>query len=90
MALWAARLRQMRPYDLRHSYVTEILETSQDLYATQLLSGHADLRTTLGYARRAVHPTLVHALGKVEAAGGFGGAPAAPFAAAPDRDTDPK
>lgn len=69
----AAQLRRMklRPYDLRHSYVSEVLEKSGDLHATQLLVGHADLRTTLGYGRRAINPALRAALDKVTAAGGF-------------------
>lgn len=67
----AAIVRRIRPYDFRHSYVAEVLEKSGDFHATQILSGHADLRTTLGYGQRGVNPALVAALAKVTAAGGF-------------------
>lgn len=68
----AATLRRIRPYDFRHSYVSEVLEKSGDFHPTQLLAGHADMRTTLRYARRAVNPVLVAALAKATAAGAFG------------------
>jgi integrase len=64
------RLR-LRPYDLRHSYIAEVLEKSGDFHATQLLAGHGDLRTTLGYGQRAVNPALRLALDRVKAGGGF-------------------
>lgn len=69
-----AQLRRLRlrPYDLRHSFVTEVLDKSGDLHATQLLTGHADLRTTLGYASRALNPALRAALERVHQRGGFG------------------
>lgn len=70
-AALAPIVRRIRPYDLRHSYVTEVLGKSGDLHATQLLSGHADLRTTVSYGRRALNPALAAALAKVTAAGGF-------------------
>jgi integrase len=69
----AAMLHKFRPYDLRHSYVSEVLEKSGDLHATQLLSGHKVLRTTLRYGKRGVNPALQAALDKVKAAGGFQG-----------------
>jgi integrase len=67
----AAIVARIRPYDFRHSYVTEVLDKSGDLLATQLLSGHADLRTTIRYAKRAVNPVMRAALNKVTASGGF-------------------
>jgi integrase len=70
-AVIAAMLRKLRPYDFRHSYVSEVLEKSGDLHATQLLAGHKDLRTTLRYGKRGVNPALRAALEKVHAAGGF-------------------
>jgi integrase len=70
-AALAPIVRKIRPYDLRHSYVAEVLEKSGDFHATQLLSGHAELRTTMSYGRRAVNPALTAALAKVTAAGGF-------------------
>lgn len=66
-----ATLAKIRPYDFRHSYVSEVLELSGDFHATRLLAGHADMRTTLRYGRRAVNPVLVAALAKVTASGGF-------------------
>lgn len=70
----AHQVRQLRPYDFRHSYVSEVLEKSGDFHATQLLAGHADLRTTLRYGKRGIRPALVAALEKVKAMGGFSGA----------------
>jgi len=67
----AAVLRQLRPYDFRHSYVSEMLEKSGDFNVARLLARHADIRTTLRYGKRAVNPVLVAALAKVKAAGGF-------------------
>jgi integrase len=69
----AAVLLKIRPYDFRHSYVSEVLEKSGDFHATQLLSGHADPRTTLRYGKKAINPVLTAALAKVTKAGGFGG-----------------
>lgn len=37
------------PYDLRHSFVTEVWRVSKDARATQLLAGHAHPSTTHGY-----------------------------------------
>ncbi|HXG72877.1 MAG TPA: site-specific integrase [Gemmatimonadaceae bacterium] len=71
----AAALRRFRPYDFRHSYVSEILDKSGgDFHATRLLAGHADLRTTMRYLTRTIDPVLSDALAKVLAAGGFAGA----------------
>jgi integrase len=69
----AAQLRRLRarPYDLRHSYVSEVLEKSADFHATQLLADHAALNTTLEYGKHAVNPALRSALAKVSGAGGF-------------------
>lgn len=65
-------LRRLKPYDFRHSYVSEVLEKTGDFHATQLLAGHADLRTTMRYGKKAVNPVLVAALAKATAAGAFG------------------
>jgi site-specific recombinase XerC len=67
----AAVLERLRPYDLRHSYVTEVLDKSGDFHSTQLLAGHADLRTTLSYGRKVVSPALRAAMDQITAAGGF-------------------
>ncbi len=67
----AAVLERLRPYDLRHSYVTEVLGKSGNVHTTQLMAGHADLRTTLSYGRKAVSPALRAAMDQITAAGGF-------------------
>jgi site-specific recombinase XerD len=55
-------LARVRPYDLRHSYATALLASTQDLRTTQRLMLHSDPRTTERYARAAVDPVLVSAL----------------------------
>jgi integrase len=47
-------LPRIRPYDLRHSFATVVLEQTGDLKATQVLLSHADHRTTARYATRAI------------------------------------
>lgn len=61
-----------RPYDLRHSHATELLEkTGGNLPVTQLLMRHKDHRTTLRYAAAAVDPVRRAAIDLVTAKGGF-------------------
>lgn len=43
-----------RVYDLRHSFLSEVLRVTGDLAAVQELAQHADIRTTLVYTRLAV------------------------------------
>lgn len=57
--LW---LGGLRPYDLRHAYGSAIYEASGDIKATQEAMGHADIRMTMRYARRAVAPRLQAAI----------------------------
>lgn len=45
---------KLRPYDLRHSFLTEAYRRSKDLSATQELGQHADPRTTKRYMVAAV------------------------------------
>lgn len=60
-------LPRLNPYDLRHSYATELLERTGDMKATQHLLSHADERTTQRYAQRAVPSWLKAAVAKVGA-----------------------
>lgn len=60
-------LMQLRPYDLRHTMAAETLAATGDLDATRALMGHADIRTTEGYAKAQVPAWLQEAAAKVEA-----------------------
>lgn len=63
-------LPPMRPYDLRHSFATLVLEaTNGDLQQTMELMQHRDLATTLTYTRARVSTSLQEAAQKV--AGGL-------------------
>lgn len=55
----------IRPYDLRHSFASRLLDVTQDLKATQLLLNHASSSTTQRYAQRAIPAWLAAAAGKV-------------------------
>lgn len=62
-------LPPMRPYDLRHSFATLVLEaTNGDLQQTMELMQHRDLATTLTYTRARVSTSLQEAARKVGAA----------------------
>lgn len=51
--LKAAGLRDFRFHDLRHTFASRLVESSVDLYAVQLLLGHADMNMTKRYAHLA-------------------------------------
>jgi integrase len=65
-------LEGLTPYDLRHSYASEILEkTGGNIGATQLAMRHKDARTTLHYGKRAIDPVRLATIQQVQARGGF-------------------
>lgn len=52
----ALRLEGSSPHSLRHTFVTEMLDLSNDTPAIQELSRHSDIRTTMGYDKsRQIH-----------------------------------
>lgn len=55
-AFKAKPLVGIRPYDLRHSYVSELLKATGDPKVTQRLALHSSFETTLKYVRGAVEP----------------------------------
>ncbi|MCE5247938.1 tyrosine-type recombinase/integrase [bacterium] len=59
-------LAGVRPYDLRHSFGTAVLQATGDLQATKELLGHAALSTTLRYTRASVAPSVLEAQAKVD------------------------
>jgi integrase len=52
----------LTPYDLRHSFGTEVYRQSGDIRATQVLMGHSTPLLTHRYTLAAVDPRLVQAL----------------------------
>lgn len=59
-------LKGLRPYDLRHSFATDVLHRTGNLDVTQMLLRHRDKRTTLRYTKAAVSPLLVAAVEALE------------------------
>ena len=55
----------VRPYDLRHSFASEIFEATGDLSVTQLLMRQRSPKTTLRYGQRAISPVLAAAIQRV-------------------------
>jgi integrase len=53
---------RVRPYDLRHSFITDVLTATGDLSAAQDLAGHEDARTTRRYVGAALVPVRREAL----------------------------
>ena len=43
--------RPIRLHDLRHGFVTHLVEAKVDVFTIQALAGHEDLATTQGYVR---------------------------------------
>ena len=56
----------LRPYDLRHSYLTEAYRVTRDLRAVAELALHSDLRTTQRYAEAAVSETARRAIDQMD------------------------
>lgn len=67
----AIDLAGLRPYDLRHSFATEVYAKTGDLKLTQLLMRQKDERTTLRYGKGAVPAILAAAITKLRQAQGF-------------------
>jgi len=55
-------LPRIRPYDLRHSYLTDLAAFTRDEHAVKELAGHADIRSTYRYTRGSMPVRLVQAL----------------------------
>ncbi len=65
-------LKNIRPYDFRHSFASEVLErTEGNLPVTQLMMRHKDQRTTKRYTLRAIDPVRAAAIERIQKAGGF-------------------
>lgn len=65
-------LKGATPYDLRHSFASEVLErTEGNLSVTQLLMRHKSPKTTLRYAQSAIDPVRAAAIEKIRRSGGF-------------------
>lgn len=65
-------LEGLRPYDLRHSYPTELLkQTDGNVGATQLMMRHKDPRTTLRYAKGAIDPVRLATVERMQDRGAF-------------------
>jgi integrase len=74
-----SRLATMRPYDLRHSFATEVYKATGDLAITGEFMDHADPQTTRRYAQGALPAHLQTAGAKVlQAFKGAGRQPTAP------------
>jgi integrase len=66
---WQAKVKtrwpapdRLRPYDLRHAFLTEVYRRTGDLQAVAELALHADLRMTARYTRGAVSETAQRAV----------------------------
>ncbi len=60
----------LRPYDLRHSYLTEVYLATGDLGAVQAIGGHRQQRTVQRYTGAAVNPLALAAESEVAPANG--------------------
>jgi integrase len=70
--VWQLRAGVADPYrfhDLRHTAITRWTESTDDVFAVALLSGHNDVRTTLGY-KHASPKRLVGIVERASAASG--------------------
>lgn len=59
--------KNLRPYDLRHAWLTHAYRTTKDLRAVAELGLHSDLKTTRRYAEAAVSDTARHAIRLLDA-----------------------
>ncbi len=57
-----AGLKQIRFHDLRHTFLTRLVESGADIGIVQLIAGHSDLKITQRY----IHPSKQSALKSVE------------------------
>lgn len=60
------QLATARPYDLRHSYLSHVYQTTGDIKATQALALHADRRTTDRYTLAAVDARLQTVVAQID------------------------
>jgi integrase len=60
--------KNCRPYDLRHSLLTELLRQSKDIYATQKYAQHSNIKTTEQYLKSAVPELVAEAVAKMRLA----------------------
>ena len=56
-----------RPYDVRHSFLTDVLRKTGDMRATQELAQHRDIKTTERYTKGAVPERVAQAIAKMRA-----------------------
>lgn len=64
-------LKGIRPYDLRHSFATEVFKQTGSLSAVQLMMRHADQRTSQHYAEGAIASVQAAIVEQLTASGGF-------------------
>ena len=54
--------REWTTYELRHSFVSLVADQLDDLVKVADLAGHVNTKTTQGYRRHPVRPSLPHAI----------------------------
>lgn len=63
------QLADARPYDLRHSFLTQVQIHTGERSTVQAFGAHADARTTARYTLAAVPPAMLAAVERLNAAG---------------------